>query len=581
MLTHLAVFDIERTTEFGRRIAKLARFCGLSTITINPAKVLTANSCVNKNTALAVHSRTLAALALRMGVRASSLLESFGAAFVYGFERSSQQELLGQLTCGMLGTISELPRGRTRYRFAHSTLCHQLAGLTFTANGDRRRPVFEPTEHTGNLVALLYADDRPYYVRTECHSIEIFLCAGQSPPDLDSHISHNETLNDRLPELLPFLIFAKHSFGPACWQNPFPRATLIIDDPLLRPRYGFLSHEALLKSLEKYDFASTLAFIPWNYRRSDRRITDLYKRNSSRLSICVHGCDHTGGEFGSTDEGALARKASRALQRMRAHDSGTGLVADRVMVFPQGVFSKASLAALAAAGFTAAVNTTLLPTDAGSDYLTLQDFLSPAIEAQAFPLFGRHYPKSVFPFALDLFLGKPVLVAAHHDIFKDGYSDLCRFVENLRRLEPRLQWAPLQRALTVSGLYQRRGDSARVRFYTDSFQLRNPYEKQLNFRFSCAAGALGSVRDVRLNGQTIPSEIADGLLSSQTTLPSGGEARVQVVRNLDHSEAEVVDSGFNLAVTARRYLSELRDNCLGRSERLWTWSRGAVRLFSS
>jgi hypothetical protein len=35
-----------------------------------------------------------------------------------------------------------------------------------------------------------------------------------------------------------------------------------------------------------------------------------------------------------------------------------------------------------------------------------------------FPLFGRRYPRSLLPFALDLFMGKPALIAEHHEYFR-------------------------------------------------------------------------------------------------------------------------------------------------------------------
>jgi hypothetical protein len=43
---------------------------------------------------------------------------------------------------------------------------------------------------------------------------------------------------------------------------------LVIDDPLLKPRYGFLKFLPFLRLMQRHDFATSIAFIPWNWRRS-------------------------------------------------------------------------------------------------------------------------------------------------------------------------------------------------------------------------------------------------------------------------------------------------------------------------
>jgi hypothetical protein len=47
-------------------------------------------------------------------------------------------------------------------------------------------------------------------------------------------------------------------------------ACVVIDGPLLQQRYGFLNFRELLQLMEKQNFATSIAFIPWNWRRSHR-----------------------------------------------------------------------------------------------------------------------------------------------------------------------------------------------------------------------------------------------------------------------------------------------------------------------
>ena len=69
----------------------------------------------------------------------------------------------------------------------------------------------------------------------------------------------------------------------------------IVDDPYLKKRYGFIQYATLMRELEGMCGALTVAFIPYNRRRSDRHTVALLHAHSDRFSIAVHGCDHTGG----------------------------------------------------------------------------------------------------------------------------------------------------------------------------------------------------------------------------------------------------------------------------------------------
>ena len=96
-----------------------------------------------------------------------------------------------------------------------------------------------------------------------------------------------------------------------------------MDDPYLKRRYGFVHFETLAQQLEKMRCALTIAFIPYNYSRSDHLTVELLRRCSDRFSISVHGCDHTGSEFASLDEAWLTGTTVCALERMEAHKKRT------------------------------------------------------------------------------------------------------------------------------------------------------------------------------------------------------------------------------------------------------------------
>ena len=55
----------------------------------------------------------------------------------------------------------------------------------------------------------------------------------------------------------------------AQWHSPGHYANLTIDDPWFAESYGHLTYNGLLGEMEKANFHTTIAFIPWNYDRSE------------------------------------------------------------------------------------------------------------------------------------------------------------------------------------------------------------------------------------------------------------------------------------------------------------------------
>jgi hypothetical protein len=204
-------------------------------------------------------------------------------------------------------------------------------------------------------------------------------------------------------------------------QNEVIYANIIIDDPLLREDYGFLNYRKLLNLMDKHNFFSTIAFIPWNYKRTDKKIAALFKERPDRFSLCVHGCDHTKGEFGVTDINSLDCKIKLATARMVKHEEITGIPFDRIMVFPQGIFSEEALEALKLNNYIAAINTVPLP-------------VSGSIPS-SFPFWVRYTPEDLMTDVST----NPIFIVLHHDYFKHGYEKLTDFVDELNE-KYKIKW---------------------------------------------------------------------------------------------------------------------------------------------
>ena len=295
----------------------------------------------------------------------------------------------------------------------------------------------------------------------------------------------------------------------------------------------------------------------------------LFRTHPDRFSVCVHGCDHTRGEFCITDEPEIRHRTTCALWRMEKHQQLSSVPFDPVMVFPQGRFSQSAMKVLGESRLLAAINSTPFPVNPEAGLLTLADLLEPAVtKFSNFPLFIRRYPKNLAEFAFDLFLGKPLLMVEHHDYFRDGSKALEEFVSQLNALDPHLCWS--NPAAICSGCcWQRLGgdDVLQIRFYTDQFQLTNHRDQPQTYALHRRAGPGRVVQSVKVNGQSSSWSTEGDYLKIPLHLAGHQSAQVSVER----AAVQPVSAAFRFGMIGgtrvffRRHFSEFRDNFVDRS----------------
>ena len=218
-------------------------------------------------------------------------------------------------------------------------------------------------------------------------------------------------------------------------------ACLVIDDPPLRPRFGSFQYARILREMKEHRFFTEIAFIPWNYRRSDPEIVRLLAANPEYFALCVHGCNHLTDEFGGGDYRQLSTLSSTAMWRMNQHRQRTGLPFDPVVVFPWGRFSSVAMQVMKENGYVAAVNSSLRATDAAEPPPV--EYQKPATRIyHDFPLFLRRYPKDKLHFVEDIELGRPVLIVEHQRAFQNGYRDMTDLVDWINGLGD-IKWTSL------------------------------------------------------------------------------------------------------------------------------------------
>jgi hypothetical protein len=368
---------------------------------------------------------------------------------------------------------------------------------------------------------------------------------------------------------IPAIIFLRSAFADQCWHNPEPAAGIVIDDPLLQKKYGFIDFGKLLVSARKHGYHITLAFIPWNYWRSRSREIRLFLDHSDCFSVCAHGCDHTENEYGSNDYDLLLTKNFVAADRMLRHQRRTGLRFEPVMVCPQEKYSLQAMRAFSdSRQFLGVVCTACMPRDLTSPALTGSDLLLPAQDSFfGFAVFKRHYSGTMRVFALALFLGRPAILVEHHQFFKDGPAGAEEFAKRLAALRSDLVWKPLAETMIRTHVRRRLpDDSIAVRFFTDSFKLEPRAGESGTYRLCRRVPETSIIERILVRGKSIPFDRHKEFVKFEVRAQDSETVFIKVeVLPITSARSYPAGLKYQSSVALRRGLSEFRDNWLDRN----------------
>jgi hypothetical protein len=582
---NVVVFCWQSPGSSENRACKIARLVGAEAIVTSVAQATSAEALgrlVPACAAVVVHADTLVRLCSAVQGGSRVLTDLSPRVFVYGFAcEAPHARMIRSLSGGGLEGVEVSPRGDAEFHVCGDSreLCAQFSGLLFRTPSSNANAVFVAGALEEGQSVLVRLAGRPFFVRTRHSRGDIFLLASRELADMDEPVGGDEPLLPWFSGLVPLMIFLRHALGRRAWHNPQPRACLILDDPLLKPRHGFLDFAKLREAMAREKFAASIAFIPWNHRRSSEQVARLFAGAPHSLSLCVHGCDHTGAEFAAADRDLLLYKARLALARMRSHTEQSGVPFDDVMVFPQGLFSSEALQALDACGYLAAINTDADPVGK-SPALTLRERSDVAIaKFEGVPLFVRHYPREIAEFAFDLFLGKPALVVEHHGYFRNGYQEPSMFMGRLGGLDKTLEWGNL--AAICSRACLRRvtpQGEVEVRFYTNRFCLTHSGAEPQSHVLLCRRSFGSSLPAVTVNGSRAAVESRHGNLAISVSLRPGQTAEVSIAAGPVTGGVWKPAMSYGTGVWMRRLLCEIRDDYVDTSRFLTGIKTGTQRL---
>lgn len=298
--------------------------------------------------------------------------------------------------------------------------------------------------------------------------------------------------------------------------------------------------------------------------RSSPSVARLFNENRHNYSISVHGCDHTRAEFGTSDRAWLHAKAKRALERMDNHESKTGVRYDRVMVFPQGVFSEAGMSVLKQTDFIATVNNDVVSADPHRPSVTIAEVWDTAVmRYSTFPLFTRRYPwEGVENFAFDILLGKPAIIVIHHEYCSDGCERLTKFIDSLNGLNSPLTWRSLGEVVTRSCRQREVSpDLMEIEIYGTELRVKNRSAERMRHLIRRRESEPAGIKEICSETESITWNSTEASIEFSIELDPGESRMIEIrfhdlIRNGRHKD----NISYRAKAALRRYLCEIRDN---------------------
>jgi len=412
----------------------------------------------------------------------------------------------------------------------------------------------------------------PIFVAIKMDGREFFFAVELEPPN------HNENRMAHFVWVAPVMIFLKHACGEYCWRSARNYANLTIDDPWLTEPYGHLSYKGLLEEMQKANFHTTIAFIPWNFDRSKPEVISLFREHPERFSICIHGNNHDHYEFYKYNKNisdpwpakplnVQEANIKQAIARMEKFSHLTHLPHDRVMVFPHGIAPSKTLSLLKQYNFLATVNAGNVPLGSEEPIDPLFRFRSATLEFENFPSLNRYTPsRTQSDIAIDLFLDNPNLFYTHHEFFENGIDAFNETARLMNKIQPDIIWQSLGYIAQHLYLEKLREDgNYDVMVFTRNLVLQNTHQRDVTFFVHKKESFSPPIKKLTADGQAHPYNKSARDLISTISIPAGETRHLVIEYKNDLDLASIDVSKKDSHVNRLRKLSDFRDMTLAKN----------------
>jgi hypothetical protein len=429
--------------------------------------------------------------------------------------------------------------------------------------------------HTQDILAVRSSEGvAPVFIRTDQDQQQVFLlCRTKIQRGLNNQAEHATNVVTAFAEVAPVMMFVKYVAGIYGWHSPSHYANFTIDDPWLREPYGNLSYKNLLVEMDKHNFHTTIAFIPWNYDRSEAEVVSLFRNHPDRYSICVHGNNHDHKEFDDLQSKPLSLQVAdlrQAITRMEEFKKLTKIPYDKVFVFPHSIGSEPILGKLKTYNFVATANSTNNPMGAVVPAEPFFSLRAVTTSFEDFPSIIRYPagdPQRTALIAVNDFLDNPMLFYAHQDFFASGINAFDDVADEVNRRDPGTKWRSLGELAAHLYLVRERSDlNYDVLALSSSFRLENTSGRNLTYYVEKREPDPAVIETVAVDGQDVQFKLGDGFVKLAVSVRAGGTRSVVVKYRNDLDLVSTSPSRRSLIVYCLRWASDFRDIWLSGSK---------------
>lgn len=460
-------------------------------------------------------------------------------------------------------------RPKTLEVMKSGTLTSTLSGLKLPAVAS---PVcsmrFNPAAPAIQTVLAARADnqaDIPVLVRIQSEKAETFFTPRMETFDM-SWRGTRWGLPGAFSSMAPFIFFLSNAAGDYGWHLDGHYANLTIDDAWLTRAYGHLDYAALLAEMEKHNFHTTIAFIPWNFDRSKPDVVALFRAHPERFSIAVHGNNHDHREFDSYAVNSLQEQITdvkQGIARMERFQALTHISYDRFMVFPHDVAPQETFAVLKRYDFLGTANVANVPLGAKfpADPMFLLRPYTDSYEnllSMSRSSAGAQVPQ--LETAIQSFLGNPLLLYGHEDLFVEGIGAFNAFADDINRVQPDTKWISLGEIARHSHLIRKREDGGfDVRMFSNEMELENPTDRDAVFYVKREEPPLPAIRQVMIDGIPSTFERTGSTTALRLEIPAHQIRKIRVTYQNDLDTSQETTRKSDLGPYALRRISDFRD----------------------
>jgi hypothetical protein len=504
----------------------------------------------------------------RNGTRSVPLL-------IAGITERTDPELLQRWSAGAITGCKELPveKGTGSYAIAMGNEVTQpLGGHKLPLNqSEVRYLMLDGTRGAQWIMAAVSNGAQvPVFVRTTLGAQEVFFSTAGAPVDIP--VTPDPYREPAVfSSLAPQLMFLRYAAGEHAWHSSGKFANLTIDDLWLREPYGHVDYARLLREMQLHNFHTTLAFIPWNFDRSEPAMVSLLRAHPERYSICVHGNNHDHQEFGAYERHPRERQVSdikQGIARMERFSQLTQIPYDAVMVFPHSISPEPTLADLKRYNFLATANSLNVPSGVAAPPDAEFALRTATLAFSTFPSLRRYSAEASIPesqLAIEAFLGNPMLFYVHQGFFAAGMGSFNAIADTVNHMQPDTQWRGLGYIAKHLYLEKLRDDgNYDVRTYSGTIRLDNVHQQDATF-FIEKDEDFALPLTVRVDGQPYPYQRSGTSLLLRLPIGAGMAREIAINYDNDLNAGAIDVSRTSLRINAIRRLSDFRDNVVSKS----------------